>query len=158
MVEILCVVYFEANCFLFLGDIKFAFVMNLRIFAFGSWRVFNWGSVSPNFMQFANILKRTYKESRKKSDLTFRLQSDHEKINVNVSGLLGIDHLDNVPLAGVSKLLHQRRKPLFSDCSNCRWIHLERFLNKKNIEKYLYDASYYTWLVHWDVRCEEKTW
>ena len=36
MVEIVCVVYLEADCFLFLGDVKFVFVMNLRIFSFGS--------------------------------------------------------------------------------------------------------------------------
>ena len=36
MVTIVCVVYLEADYVLLLGDVKFVFVMNLRIFSFGS--------------------------------------------------------------------------------------------------------------------------
>lgn len=46
-------------------------------------------------MQFALFLKWRYKENRERNDLPFRHQSDQEKININVSGFRGIDHLDN---------------------------------------------------------------
>ena len=49
-------------------------------------------------MQFAHFFETNIQGKRKKNDLTFRLQSDQGKINVNVFDLLGIDHLDNVPL------------------------------------------------------------
>ena len=77
-------------------------------------------------MQFGHFLMRRYKENWKKSDLTFRLQSDREKINVNVSGLHGIDHLDN---HCSFQAVTSKKKPLFSDWSNCRWIHLESFFS-----------------------------
>ena len=39
--EIVWVVYLDAAHFLLLGDVKFVFVVNARIFSFGSGPVFN---------------------------------------------------------------------------------------------------------------------